>query len=73
MSAPSQVGNTMVSTPAGLGMRRAVDYLTCLKAREGHWCAAELTADPRSESDTSSSSSCIRQMDGMWETGKRDP
>src|SRR4051794_25421021 len=49
MSAPSQVG-TSSELAAAQAIRKAVAYLTCLQARDGHWCA-ELTADTTLESD----------------------
>src|SRR5437588_8888684 len=49
MSAPSHVGNTL-EYAAERALRKAIDYLTCLQERDGHWCA-ELTADTTLESD----------------------
>lgn len=48
MSAPVQVG--ILETAAGQARRRAGEFLSCLQAADGHWCA-ELTADTTLESD----------------------
>jgi squalene-hopene/tetraprenyl-beta-curcumene cyclase len=49
MSAPYQVSNSLEQA-AGQAIRRATGWLSCLQARDGHWCA-ELTADTTLESD----------------------
>src|SRR3954453_4021662 len=49
MSAPFQIRNTLESS-AELAMRRSAEWLACMQARDGHWCA-ELTADTTLESD----------------------
>src|SRR3954453_15175565 len=49
MSAPFQIRNTLESS-AELAMRRSAEWLACLQAQDGHWCA-ELTADSTLESD----------------------
>src|SRR5438309_11540483 len=48
MSAPSQVGNSLEQAAAAVS--RATGWLSCVQARDGHWCA-ELTADTTLESD----------------------
>src|SRR5215470_14624931 len=49
MSAPFQVGHTLEAAAAS-AVRRSTEWLVCLQARDGHWCA-ELTADTTLESD----------------------
>src|SRR3954451_21411666 len=49
MSAPFQVGHSLEHA-AGQAIRRATEWLACMQARDGHWCA-ELTADTTLESD----------------------
>jgi squalene-hopene/tetraprenyl-beta-curcumene cyclase len=49
MSASFQIGQTLETTAAS-AMRRSTEWLACLQARDGHWCA-ELTADSTLESD----------------------
>src|SRR5215471_12639888 len=56
MSAPLQVGKLAGSAgepmelAAAHAAHRAVGWVSCLQARDGHWCA-ELTADSTLESD----------------------
>src|SRR5262252_4798563 len=49
MSASFQIGHTLEAA-AESAMRRSMEWLACLQARDGHWCA-ELTADTTLESD----------------------
>src|SRR5262249_8264992 len=56
MSAPLQVGKLTEGASEPLehataqAMQRAAAWVSCLQARDGHWCA-ELTADTTLESD----------------------
>jgi squalene-hopene/tetraprenyl-beta-curcumene cyclase len=56
MSAPLQVGKLAggagesLEHAAAHAMQRAMGWISCLQARDGHWCA-ELTADTTLESD----------------------